>query len=168
MLTLADIDVDAVATVLAHYGLALRQVADDLDIPGSYWGAPEAGIIGEKVYVRNDTPLHSLLHEACHLIVAPAEKRPAIHTNASDSQAEEEAACYLQIVLADSLPGASAAQLMHDMDLWGYSFRLGSTRAWFEHDAAEARTWLAQRGLLKNLPHATVCLPVPHGTNTNR
>ena len=65
MLTLADIDVDAVATVLAHYGLALRQVADDLDIPGSYWGAPEAGIIGEKVYVRNDTPLHSLLHEAC-------------------------------------------------------------------------------------------------------
>jgi hypothetical protein len=33
------------------------------------------------------------------------------------------------------------------MDTWGYSFRLGSTRAWFEQDAAEALAFLKVRGL---------------------
>ena len=31
---------------------------------------------------------------------------------------------------------------MTDMDRWGYSFRLGSTRAWFEEDAEDALEWL--------------------------
>jgi hypothetical protein len=34
------------------------------------------------------------------------------------------------------------------MDAWGYTFRLGSTRAWFEQDAGNARDFLAARGLL--------------------
>jgi hypothetical protein len=34
------------------------------------------------------------------------------------------------------------------MDAWGYSFRFGSARAWFERDADDARGWLARRGLL--------------------
>jgi len=34
------------------------------------------------------------------------------------------------------------------MDAWGYSFRLGNTRAWFERDAADARAWLAAHALL--------------------
>ena len=37
---------------------------------------------------------------------------------------------------------------MADMDAWGYSFRLGSTRAWFERDAEDARAWLVEHGLL--------------------
>ena len=37
---------------------------------------------------------------------------------------------------------------MADMDAWGYTFRLGSTRVWFEQDADEARRFLMQRGLL--------------------
>ena len=31
--------------------------------PGSYWGDSEAGLRGNALYVRADTPLHSLLHE---------------------------------------------------------------------------------------------------------
>ena len=38
--------------------------------------------------------------------------------------------------------------LLADMDAWGYSFRLGSARRWFEEDAADASAWLTQRGLL--------------------
>jgi hypothetical protein len=38
-------------------------------------------------------------------------------------------------------------RLMRDMDAWGYSFRLGSTRAWFEQDAENARDFLKARGL---------------------
>jgi hypothetical protein len=34
------------------------------------------------------------------------------------------------------------------MDRWGYSFRLGGARAWFEQDAADARSWLLERGLI--------------------
>lgn len=135
------------AALLARFGLELVMVADEAPIPGSYWGQPEAGVIGHRVYARGDTPVHSLLHEACHLIVLPPERRVAVHTDATDSIEEEDATCYLQIVLADELPGVGRERLMTDMDRWGYSFRLGSTRAWFESDADEARAWLQQRGL---------------------
>jgi len=100
------------------------------------------------VYARADTPLHSLLHEACHLIVLPPQRRALVHTDATDSIEEEDATCYLQIVLADELPGVGRARMQADMDAWGYSFRLGSARAWFEQDAAEARALLIGRGLL--------------------
>lgn len=142
VLTLAETGFDALAELLAGFGLELVVVADGAAIPGSYWGEPEAGIIGEKVYVRGDTPVHSALHEACHLIVLPPERRAAVHTNATDSIPEEDATCYLQIALAERLPGVGSARLMADMDAWGYSFRLGSARAWFERDAEDARVWL--------------------------
>jgi hypothetical protein len=148
MLTVDRIAFADAAGLLAGHGLQLRRVADGDEIPGSYWGAPEAGVIGATVYARGDTPVHSLLHEACHLIVLPPERRALVHTDATDSVAEEDAACYLQIVLADALPGVGRARLMDDMDAWGYSFRLGSARAWFERDAEDARAWLIARGLL--------------------
>jgi len=148
VLRLSSIDIAAARELLRRYGLVLASVDDDAPIPGSYWGESEAGVIGNVVHARADTPVHSLLHEACHLIVAPPEKRAGIHTNASDSQAEEDAACYLQIVLADALPGVGRERLCVDMDRWGYTFRLGSARAWFERDAEDARAWLNERGLL--------------------
>lgn len=152
MLTLANIDWNDAEALLARYGLALERVADGAPIPGSYWGEPEAGVIGTTVHARGDTPVHSLLHEACHLVVAPAERRTVIHTDASDSQDEEDATCYLQILLADHLPGVGSTRLMDDMDAWGYTFRLGSARAWFERDAEDACAWLAERGLLTPMP----------------
>ncbi|RBJ35832.1 hypothetical protein [Xanthomonas oryzae] len=148
VLCVADIGLDAPAALLARYGLRLRRVDAGAAIPGSFWGEPEAGIIGCDVYVRDDTPVHSLLHEAGHLIVLPPEKRAAVHTDATDSGDEEDATCYLQILLAQQLPGVGSARLMADMDSWGYTYRLGSTRAWFEQDAENARSWLDARGLL--------------------
>jgi hypothetical protein len=38
--------------------------------------------------------------------------------------------------------------LCADMDAWGYSFRLGSTQAWFEGDAEDARRWLREQGVI--------------------
>lgn len=146
ILTLADIAFDDAVALLRGFGLELVAVPAGAPIPGSYWGEPEAGIIAERVYVRPDTPVHSMLHEACHLIVLPPERRARVHTDATDSIAEEDATCYLQIVLAERLPGVGSARLMADMDAWGYSFRLGSAQAWFEHDAEDARQWL-QRNL---------------------
>ena len=157
ILTVADTGTGAVSSLLDRYRIAVVAVADGAPIPGTYWGEPEAGVIGATVYVRADTPLHSLLHEACHLIVAAPERRARIHTDASDSQAEEDACCYLQIVLGDALPGAGRARIMADMDAWGYTFRLGSARAWFERDADDARAWLQARGLLPEGPAADCC-----------
>jgi len=148
LLTISDIEIESARRLLERHGLVLSLVAKEAPIPGSYWGEPEAGVIANTVYVRADTPVHSLLHEACHLIVAPPERRAAIHTDASDSQAEEDATCYLQILFGDDLPGVGRTRVMRDMDEWGYTFRLGSACAWFEHDAEDAREWLMQRGLL--------------------
>jgi hypothetical protein len=147
VLRVGQLGFDGPAALLATFGLQLQRVADGESIPGSFWGDEEAGIIGTTVYARNDTPVHSLLHEAGHLIVLPEERRLDVHTDATDSIEEEDATCYLQIVLADLLPGVGRARLMADMDAWGYSFRLGSTRAWFEQDATNARDFLAERNL---------------------
>ncbi|MCM2356107.1 MAG: hypothetical protein NDI68_05395 [Arenimonas sp.] len=148
VLRLGDIGFGPAAALLASHGLHLQAVPEGEAIPGSYWGECEAGLIGTTVYARPDTPVHSLLHEACHLIVMPPERRAGVHTDATDSVPEEDATCYLQILLADQLPGVGRERLMADMDAWGYTFRLGSARAWFEQDAEDARAFLADRQLL--------------------
>jgi hypothetical protein len=147
VLRVRELEFATLAALLARFGLVLHRVPDGVPIPGSFWGDPEAGVIAHNVYVRGDTPLHSMLHEACHLIVLTPEARALVHTDATDSDIEEDATCYLQVVLADALPGVGRARLMADMDAWGYSFRMGSTQAWMTHDADDARAWLAQRGL---------------------
>ena len=148
VLRLADIGFADATALLARHGLELIPAPDGAPIPGSYWGDDEAGVIGRCVHARKDTPVHSLLHEACHLLVLPAGRRATVHTDATDSIEEEDATCYLQVVLADALPGVGRERLLADMDAWGYSFRLGSARAWFERDAEEARALLVARGLL--------------------
>lgn len=148
VLRVGTVGFEPCAALLASHGLLLERVAEGTAIPGSYWGECEAGLIGVTVYARADTPVHSLLHEACHLIVMPAERRALVHTDATDSVAEEDATCYLQILLADHLPGVGRDRLLQDMDTWGYTFRLGSARAWFENDADDARAFLDERGLL--------------------
>jgi len=148
ILCLRDIDFADAATLLARYDLRLARVDDGTLIPGSYWGEPEAGIVGNTVYVRGDTPVHSLLHEAAHLIVLPSERRAAVHTDATDSVEEEDAVCILQALLGDTLPGVGSERVLADMDTWGYTFRLGSAQAYFESDADAAWRWLQERGLV--------------------
>ncbi|RZA17549.1 MAG: hypothetical protein EOP93_13070 [Lysobacteraceae bacterium] len=148
VLLLADTGFDAPARLLARFGLSLERIPADDPIPGSYWGDCEAGIIGTTVYARDDTPVHSLLHEAGHLIVLPPERRLGVHTDATDSVAEEDAVCVLQGLLGDALPGVGRTRVWADMDIWGYTFRLGSARAYVEHDADAAWDWLRHRGLV--------------------
>jgi len=148
VLRCSEVEPGALEALLAEYGLELCWAAEGAEIPGSHWGAPEAGLLGSAVWVRGDTPVHSLLHEACHSIVMGEERRRRLDTDAGGDDAEENAACYLQILLADRLPGVGSERLMLDMDRWGYSFRLGSARAWFEDDAEDTRGWLEERGLL--------------------
>jgi hypothetical protein len=105
-------------------------------------------LIGARLYARLDTPLHSVLHEAAHAICMTPERRVGLHTDAGGDVEEETAVCYLQLLLAEGLPAVSRARLFRDMDEWGYSFRLGSTAAWFHDDAADARAWLVRHGIL--------------------
>lgn len=129
-------------------GMILHWVPAGEPIPGSYWGAPEAGLIGNRLYVRSDTPLHSLLHELCHWLCMDEARRATLHTDAGGCDTEENAVCYLQVRLAERLPDYGAAAMFADMDAWGYHFRLGSAQAWFEQDAEDAIAWLKRRGLL--------------------
>jgi hypothetical protein len=76
------------------------------------------------------------------------ERRTGLDTDAGGDFAEENAVCYLQILLADAVPGFGRERSLADMDAWGYTFRLGSARAWFEQDAQDAREWLTTEGLI--------------------
>lgn len=149
ILTVGDVGISVLAGVLQRYGLELVVQDADEDIRGSFWGDCEAGIVGSRVYVRPDTPVHSLLHESCHVICMDAVRRAALDRDAGGDDLEEAAVCYLQVLLADYVDGVGQERLMADMDRWGYSFRLGSTRAWFEQDADDARQFLLNHGLIE-------------------
>lgn len=141
ILRLRDINNDPLALLLARYQLDL-EIVSDKHIPGSFWGDEEAGLIGHTLYVRLDTPIHSILHEASHFICMDGERREKLDTNAEGDYDEENAVCYLQILLADEIPEMGRERMFQDMDAWGYSFRLGSAQNWFEQDAEDARDWL--------------------------
>ncbi|WP_203594661.1 hypothetical protein [Wenzhouxiangella limi] len=148
VIRLADLGAEPVRRFLERLGLQLERIENRQPIPGSFWGDEEAGLIENRLYARDDTPIHSILHEACHWLCMDDDRRQGLHTNAGGDYDEENAVCYLQILLADRLPGFGRDRCMADMDAWGYSFRLGSARKWFEEDAAEARAWLVGRGIL--------------------
>jgi hypothetical protein len=76
------------------------------------------------------------------------ERRVGLDRDAGGDDSEENAVCYLQILLADELPGVGRVRLCRDMDAWGYSFRLGSARTWFERDSDDARIWLIASGVI--------------------
>lgn len=143
-----DSDTTAMRQLLSRYGLEIRQAADEQQIEGSFWGDEEAGLLGNQLVLRSDTPLHSILHEACHYICMDQSRRDGLDTDAGGDYDEENAVCYLQILLADEIPQFGRDRMMKDMDAWGYSFRLGSARAWFEQDAEDAREWLLKHGLI--------------------
>ncbi len=148
VLCVADQDIEEVRAVLDRYTIELKLTAPGEPITGSFWGEPEAGIVGNCVYVRGDTPIHSVLHECAHIICMTAGRRELLHRDAGGDDLEESGVCYLQIVLADYLGNVGRDRLMQDMDAWGYSFRLGSTQRWFDRDASDAREWLEANSLL--------------------
>lgn len=142
MLRLADYGNEQIEDLLRRFGMRLVLLADEALIPGSYWGGSEAGLVGDVVYVRRDTPVHSILHEAGHFVCMDAARRRQLERDAGGDHAEENAVCYLQILLSDTLANVGRGRMWHDMDEWGYTFRLGSAQRWFEQDAEDARRWL--------------------------
>ncbi|NNF96762.1 MAG: hypothetical protein HKM94_07550 [Halobacteria archaeon] len=148
VMTCAELPEMALQQLLAPYDLEVIEISDAETLPGSFWGDPEAGLIANRLYLRPSTPVQSALHEACHYICMDSGRRHQLHTDAGGDYDEENGVCYLQILLADRLAGMTSDRMMQDMDTWGYSFRLGSTRAWFERDAKDAKDWLIQHQLL--------------------
>lgn len=148
MLYVGDVPVTDLESLLRRYGLELVICEDGAPIEGSFWGDSEAGIVRNKVFARNDTPVHSLLHETGHIICMSADRRDVLDRDAGGDDLEESAVCYLQVLLADTIPAAGRERIMRDMDEWGYSFRLGSTRAWFREDAEDARKFLIDQKLM--------------------
>lgn len=156
--TVADVGERLLAGLLGDYGLELVVQREGEAITGSFWGESEAGVVGRMVYVRPDTPVHSFLHEACHIICMDGDRRAGLDRDAGGDDLEEAAVCYLQVLLADLIDGVGRDRIMADMDAWGYSFRLGSTRRWFDEDAEDAREFLLDHGLIDNQARPTLRL----------
>lgn len=148
VLPVSAIGLEALCALFVPQGLELVLLAPGANITGSYWGEPEAGLVGSALYLREDTPVHSVLHEGCHFLCMDTARRAALNTDAGGVDTEEHAVCYLQCVLADRLRGYSRERCFADMDAWGYTFILGSARAWFERDSEDAQLWLRKLKLL--------------------
>jgi len=148
VLQLHECKLNDIKAFLLRFQLDLILLDDHQEITGSFWGGSEAGLMDNKLYARNDTPIHSILHETCHYICMDDKRRKQLNTNANGTSEEENAVCYLQILLADHFPTINRQRIMQDMDNWGYSFRLGSTKAWFENDAEDASSWLKNKDLI--------------------
>ena len=148
MLLVSAVDPAGLRQLFARYGIEIKHLAAGQAIPGSFWGESEAGLVGSLLYVRGDTPVHSALHEGAHYACMTAVRRAGLHTDAGGDTDEENAVCYLQIEWAAVLPGIGRQRICIDMDGWGYSFRLGSAAAWYAQDAADARAWLIDHGML--------------------
>ena len=148
VLLCSELSLNTLTQLFQPYGLVIQSVADGEDLPGSFWQPPEAGLIGDTLYIRNDTPVHSALHEACHYICMDQARREQLDTNAGGGYEEEDGVCYLQILLADSIPQMGRERMFSDMDAWGYSFRLGAAQAWFEADAEDAVAWLQHHNII--------------------
>ncbi len=155
MLLVSDVPTAAIRELLQRYDLEFVMQAADEPIEGSYWGDSEAGIVGRVVYARGDTPIHSVLHETSHVICMTPQRRDGLARDAGGDDLEEAAVCYLQIVLADQIDKVGRDRLMLDMDAWGYSFRLGNTRDWFQTDADDAAEFLMNHGVLDATGKAT-------------
>lgn len=158
MLLVNAVDRLELGLLLDRYGLQLTLVAPEQVIPGSFWGEREAGLIGARLYARLDTPLHSVLHEGAHFVCMSPERRAGLDTDAGGDDPEENAVCYLQILLAATLPHVGRERICRDMDEWGYSFRLGSAATWFAADAADAREWLLRHRLIDEGERVTYAL----------
>ncbi|SEP90198.1 hypothetical protein SAMN04488038_102152 [Solimonas aquatica] len=139
-----ELGLSALRALYEPLGLQVVEVAAGENIPGSYWGECEAGLIGNRLYLRGDTPVHSALHEGCHWLCADQGRRAQLHTDAGGDDIEENAVCYLQCLLAERIAGYSRARCFADMDAWGYHFMLGSAQAWFGQDAEDAIARLRQ------------------------
>ena len=141
-LTCGELAEDRLTTLLSPYNINVITINNDADLPGSFWGEPEAGLIENQLYVKPSTPLQSALHEACHYICMDQQRRSKLNTDAGGGYDEENGVCYLQILLSEFIPECGKERMFIDMDAWGYSFRLGSAKAWFEQDAEDAMQWL--------------------------
>ena len=135
---------------MSPYRLDVITVSDHKEIPGSFWDETEAGLIGNKLYIQANTPVHSALHEACHYICMDNSRRQQLDTDAGGDYDEENAVCYLQLILSDYLQGYDQLQQFSDMDQWGYTFRLGSAKRWFSEDAEDAKQWLIDQYLIND------------------
>jgi hypothetical protein len=82
-------------------------------------------------------------------------RRQILHRDAGGDYDEENAVCYLQILLADHVPDFGRARMLADMDAWGYTFRLGSAQAWFEQEGDDARKWLHRESLIDDAQNIT-------------
>ncbi|MEM8844616.1 MAG: hypothetical protein AAGB35_06180 [Pseudomonadota bacterium] len=148
MRSLKNISAETIQPILAKYQLNLHVVDQETEIPHSFWGSPEAGRLKSELYARIDTPIHSIFHESAHYVCMTEQQRKQADIDAGGSAIIEDACCYLQILWSDYLKSFNRHIQLHDMDRWGYSFRLGSATRWFYADSDDARLWLLKHNII--------------------
>ena len=92
MLTCAELECERMETLMAllgRYGLRVARVPSQGEIPGSYWGDSEAGLVGDGLFVRDDTPVHSACTKLVTTSAWDAGRRARLHTDAGGDRIEK-------------------------------------------------------------------------------
>ena len=99
----------ALRALLGPPGLRLHRVPPDADIPGSYWGGAEAGLIGDTLFWRADTPLHSALHEAAQQGISGKASTPFLLARVNELTGGDSLAANIALVLNNARLAAAIA-----------------------------------------------------------
>ena len=83
-----------------------------------------------------------------HYVCMSRDRRVNLWRDAGGDVEEENAVCFLQVMLADYLPRLGRSRVLEDMDEWGYTFREGSAAAWLRGDGRSAREWLLVKDII--------------------
>lgn len=90
VLRFSDVDSHELTELIACYQIELCLTPKDLPAPGSFCGGEEAGLVGKPLYLRTDTPIHSVLHQVCHYICMDSKRRLSLNADAgSDDDAQQ-------------------------------------------------------------------------------
>ncbi len=167
--SLGDIEPAAIERLLTAFGLSLAGVAPGASIPGSYWGDSEAGLVGDRLFARADTPVHSLLHELGHYVcMDPTAARCARHRCGRRRRRGSGRVLPAGVARRRACEASAASAASRDMDTWGYSFREGSARAWLAGDGVPRRVLGSRRTASSTRPRVRrggCARTVPPGRN---
>lgn len=78
VLRFCDIDSQELTELLTAYQIELCLTPDDEPVLGSFWGDEEAGLIGERLNLNTNTPIHSISHTSATTQLSMALFQPTI------------------------------------------------------------------------------------------
>jgi len=145
---------------LDRYGLSLHLVAPDEVIPARI-GASARRADGIQIFARLDTAGAFGAARGRPFYLHDAGTARRLGYRCRRRSCGRECVCYLQIILAQSLPNVGRERMCRDMDEWAIRSGWEAPRSGSIQDAEDARDWLMRHGVLDSQSRPTYAVDDP-------